>query len=127
MSQLKCGSLTPVINDPKAKYRGTILLGTRINEVFALTTNPRAKAESDAPDYDIYALANGQLTGRQLGAAWLKNSQRAGGGDFLALTFDDPDWPAPVYVTAFSQDNSQDWRIVWSRPRRQPQDNAQAA
>jgi uncharacterized protein (DUF736 family) len=124
MSQLDCGSLTPVINDSRAKYRGNILLGTRINEAFVLASNPRKSGESDAPDYVIYALGNGAPTARQLGSAWLKNSSR--GGDFLSLTFDDPDWTAPLYVTAFKQDLSADWRIVWSRPRSQRQQDEAA-
>ena len=34
-----------------------------------------------------------------MGAAWLKNSERA--SDFISITLDDPDWPSPVNLTAF--------------------------
>lgn len=119
MSQIKCGLLTTVANDANGiKFRGNITLGDRLDHDVMLVTNPRANEKSDAPDFDVVARRKSFVGSfKPIGGAWLKNSSKVNGGDFVTMTLDDPDWPNEIFVTAFPPDKGNDWRIVWSRPR----------
>jgi uncharacterized protein (DUF736 family) len=113
---LKCGTLESIANNTRYQWRGTIVLGKRIDTPFVMIANARAKQDDNRiPDYFLFELIGGIASVKQIGSAWLKNSDR---GDFDAITLDDVDWLEPVYVTAFPPDvKNEPWQIVWSRPR----------
>jgi len=116
MSKIDCGTLT-LVRQGNIEFRGEVQLGSRLDGTLVLRKHRRAGSSGDSPDYSIeYKPRNGNA--RPLGAAWLKNGERA--GDFVSMTLDDPDWSAPTYLTAFApaKDRGEtSWVIVWTRPR----------
>jgi len=56
----------------------------------------------------------------QIGAAWRKTSREPGTSPFYTLTFDDPSFDKPLYLTAFeTPGDASTFDLVWRRPRRQ--------
>ena len=114
MSQINCGSLEAT-GDKEVAFTGDIALGGVVGSL-KLTPSTREGRGDDAPDYDVtFKPKNGDAY--VAGAAWTKNTARV--GDFLTLTIDNPFWDKAVYVTAFPTETRGEFRIVWSRPRRQ--------
>lgn len=103
------------------KYQGRIDLDGRMIPNFVLRDHPRARpgdTDSSAPSYELFVVRDGRET--VAGAAWIKNSEKVEGGDFMSLTLDNIRWPRPLNLTAFPPDSkstTKDWTIVWSRPR----------
>jgi len=127
---IHCGELHPK-NDNAGKlngFSGRILLADLIQGTLTLAPNPRASSNSEAPDY-LVSYHPSRATGApyQIGAAWIKNSEKVNGGDFLSMTLDSPRWTNSVNLSAFPPDESTvsetaetrspGWRVVWSRPR----------
>lgn len=82
------------------------------------------RGNGNAPDYSVWAKENGNVY--QLGNGWLKRGEN---GEFISITMDSPDMDVPLNVTAFPVKGSDQWDIVWTRPRQdrkkavQPVDN----
>ena len=116
MSKIDCGSLIRVGKDG-IEFRGTVHLGQRLDGLLILRKHSRAGTSEDHPDFIVEYSPHGGRP-RPVGAGWLKNSERV--SDFISMTLDDPDWPSPINLTAFSSGgdrNDASWVIVWSRPR----------
>lgn len=126
MSQIECGRLTKV-ESPVAvggvEFRGQIVLGSRIDKyVFLIAKRPYDQngnpvdRNGNSPTHDVCVkreTGNYQV----IGAAWTKASEKVEGGGFLSITLDDPDWPAPLNLSAFPPRRGIEWRVVWQRPR----------
>ena len=111
MTRIDCGQLSRVGKDG-IEFQGIVRLGARLDGTLALRKHPRAGTSEDHPD------APNEGRPRPIGAGWIKNSERV--SDFISMTLDDPDWPAPLNLTAFprTSDHADSiWTIVWSRPR----------
>jgi len=119
MSQIACGKLKAISNHPNDfAFLGDVTLGSRLDGKLALVREKREGASDRAPEYAVLYCAIGQRSMRVMGNAWLKNSDKVNGGDFMSMTLDDPDWNSALNLTAFPPDkNGGDWRIIWSRPR----------
>lgn len=115
--QLPCGQLRKV-SDPAApdvEFRGPVRLSTLLDGTLQFRRLGRATASPAAPQYDVFYTPNG---GRLIpvGQAWLKNSDKVDGGDFLSITLSDPVWPVDsVNITAFPSEDGT-FRLVWTRP-----------
>ncbi|MBL7099975.1 MAG: DUF736 family protein [Alphaproteobacteria bacterium] len=124
MSKIDCGSLASIKKDG-VEFEGRIQLGARLNGTLILRKHARAGSSDDHPDYTIaYKPLSGQE--RPVGAGWIKSGRN---GDFISLALDDPDWLAPINLTAFSPGSSgpdQHWTLVWSRPRQSIPDSGSA-
>lgn len=116
MSKIDCGTLSQVAAEG-VEFRGHVLLGNRLDGTLILRKHRRSGATNDHPDYAIeYTPRNGSA--RPMGAGWIKNGERA--GDFISMTLDDPDWPSPLYLSAFppaKERGETSWIVVWTRPR----------
>ena len=117
--RITCGTLSRVSNSPnKFEFMGEVTLIQRLNGKLALVKAARSGKSKDAPDYDVLYCPNGERTMYPLGAAWLKNSDKVSGKDFLSLTVFMPDWSEPANLTAFPPEgDGKDWTVVYSRPR----------
>ncbi len=49
----------------------------------------------------------------EIGAGWTKTSQ--GGRDYLALKLDDPSFAAPMFANLVEAEDSESYRLLWSR------------
>lgn len=121
-AQIRCGVLKAMKGKASVEFRGRVTLDGRFDDVLVLRKHPRAKNEDgsvneNAPSYEIFFERNARELAA--GAAWIKNSEKIEGGDFLSLTLDSIRWPRPVYLTAFppSKGDPDSWPVVWSRPR----------
>lgn len=75
-----------------------------------------------APKYEIFGLSKAREW-VQIGALFELESNRTGDA-FLNGKIDDPSFPAPLYISAFAQQDGS-YNIVWNRPN--PRRNADAA
>ena len=119
-SQLSCGELRRVTDQNSSiKFVGIIRLHGCVAGRLQLIDHPRAKpGESSNPNYEVFIEEGNEVFA--IGAAWLKNSEKVNGGDFLSITLDSPKLDDPVNLSAFPpEDNKAPWRIVWMRPRQQ--------
>lgn len=94
-------------------YRGRlILLGVEAE----LTLVPVAEAAApNAPNYRIHA--DDSAEGREVGAAWMHHSERAGA--YLALRIDDPQWPRAIRANLFRPTaESGPHQLFWQRRQR---------
>ena len=66
--------------------------------------NPSEKG----PHFRIFAAANVEL-----GAAWQKVSNE--GRDYLSVKLDDPSFPAPIYASLVSVEDTEEFALIWSR------------
>jgi uncharacterized protein (DUF736 family) len=128
-SQIDCGELKTVCDEiaPDLKFKGTVRLIGRLAGRLQLRTIARKMSSDEAPDYEVFYQPAGEPEFYPIGAAWLKNSDRVTGGDFLSLTCTHPDWPADLSLAAYPGTDKAAYRLVWSRPRVAAQGQAQAA
>lgn len=116
MGKIDCGTLAQIGLDG-VEFRGHVQLGNRLDGTLTLRKHRRAGTSSNNPDYSIeYTPRSGGT--RPIGAGWIENGERA--GDFISMTLDDPDWPSPLYLTAFppaKERGETSWIVVWTRPR----------
>ena len=72
----------------------------------------------NAPSHRVFAFGSHGAE-VQIGAAWTKVAKTVAhaGEEFLTITIDDPDLDVPLNVTAFPDNDGQNWTIVWRRKR----------
>ena len=56
----------------------------------------------------------------EIGAAWTKTSKE--GGDDLGLKLDDPSFAAPLFANLVEGEDSEGYRLIWSRPSGRSED-----
>lgn len=116
--QIECGVLRSVAGE--ISYRGPIALSDLLNGELSLRKLQRKTTSDNAPAFDVFYKPKDGDSVRPVGQAWLKNSDKVEGGDFLSLTLDDPKWEAikqpPVNLSAFPRDDGT-FRLVWQRLR----------
>lgn len=125
--QLECGEL----RKSGDQLRGMIRLGSRLAGELLFSNLARTTISDNAPSYDVFYKPEGEAAVvRPIGQAWLKNSDKVEGGDFLSITLDDPDWHGAgldaINLSAFPREDGK-FRIVWSRPRSITKPKAAAA
>jgi uncharacterized protein (DUF736 family) len=120
-TQIECGVLKPkkLANGGATYFEGNISLSGVLVGTLVLMPHPRANPENEnAPSYEAALTEHGKRP-FIAGAAWIKNSDKVKGGDFLSITLDAVKWDRAINVAAFPPEDEQstDWRIVWSRPK----------
>lgn len=113
--QIECGVLRH--GDGKISYRGSVVLSDLLDGEISFRKLERKTVSDNAPAFDVFYKPKGGEHYRPIGQAWLKNSDKVDGGDFLSLTLDDPAWDKPLSFSAFPRDDGT-FRLVWQRARR---------
>lgn len=95
-----------------------VLMGRVVTLTAALTIalRPVHSANPKAPKYEIHALNQAARSWVQVGALFELTSNSTGEA-FLNGRIDDPSLSAPLYISAFRQDDGS-YNVVWSRPTR---------
>lgn len=123
-AQIECGELQAAVQaSDKVKFRGPVKLIGRLCGTLEFIAHPRANTEKEgSPDYEVQYRPSGSDHMFSVGSAWLKNSDRVDGGDFLSMTLINPDWPDDLSLAAYPlKGKPGTFRVVWSRPRQQQQ------
>jgi len=83
--------------------------------ICTLSVNTRARfmpndnrRTGNSPDFLITS------AGCQIGAAWRRQSTRAGNKPYLAVQMDDPFHPGPILAALFPNDNETSANLVWN-------------
>jgi uncharacterized protein (DUF736 family) len=96
-------------------FAGRIETFSLFRDIAVVSAEP-SDAEN-APDYRVYARDDGsQENGPEVGAAWKRTGEKAGG--YVALLIDDPAFPHPIRANLFRDgDAGNAWSLHWSRQR----------
>lgn len=115
---MKFGVLNFNASSDQVPFSGKIAC-RQLNAKLQLRLEP--SRSQNAPDFSVWANeGNGAF---QIGSAWRKSSQNC--PEFLSMTFDSPDFDAPLNLTAFPADASGSvFDIVWERPKQSRQKKA---
>ena len=102
---MRIGTFTAA-NGGFAGHLHTLALGLK------LTLVPAENSDSEnAPDFRVIAGSHDEA--REVGAGWKHVGEKA--GDYVAIQFDDPMFPAPLRANIF-KDGDNHHHLVWSRP-----------
>ena len=89
---------------------------------FRFRLNPvRDKNGPDTPSYRIMSF-NDSGVEVDIGAVWMRKAARGPhvGGEFMSLTFDDPQFRPPLNVAAYPASTTGEWDIVHRQRQNKP-------
>lgn len=108
-------------------FMGEVLLPQISGEVCLVPHHSKRSAQS--PDFAVKVRSRKGTPWVQMGNAWVKSTKEAKPVDFFSITIDGPTLAAPIYVSAFpddqqpgkSTDKPSQFSIRWQRQRGQRQ------
>lgn len=65
------------------------------------------------PDYRMFTVPGRQRGRVQIGAAWKERSEA--GNDYLAVSLDEPSFPARIYCRLIQLEGQEAYSLIWSR------------
>lgn len=104
----------------KEFFKGSIVSRSFTGTISLVPIPYEGKPKAGSPEFRVKEKYNGKWL--ECGAAWVKKSANVDGGEYMSITIDTDDMPAPFYCAAFPQkeqpsDDFTEWNIVWGRPR----------